>query len=219
MGDLSAECQAKILRLVEDHTWSPVGDPRPRHADVRVLAAAGDDFLARVQRREFRADLYYRLSVVEIRLPPLRERPGDIRELVARFIETANRENHREVEGIDDDALALLCDYPWPGNVRELYNLVTRLVIFKRAGRVSLADLPQHLRERSRTLPVSAWSTTVPPSADDPYRARTQFEADVILQALARTAGPHDAALDMLAMNRAMLAEWLRQRTLDTARR
>ncbi|MFO0604605.1 MAG: sigma 54-interacting transcriptional regulator [Polyangiales bacterium] len=210
VGSLSRDAQAKVLRLVEDRAWTPQGAPRPRRADVRVLASAGVDLEAKVRRGEFRADLYYRLGVVEIRVPPLRERPGDVRALAARFVETANRENRRRVEGVDESALALLCDHPWPGNVRELHNVITRAVILKQSGAITAADLPRELRERSRTAPLSGWPSAPPPAGDDALRARSLFEADVVLQALARAAGPGDAILELLGLDRATLAQRLR---------
>jgi len=177
IGDMPLACQAKILRLVQEHTWQPVGAARARKADVRILAATHHDLEARVRRGEFRADLYYRLSVVTLSIPPLREHRGDINGLVARFIDTANREYERAVAGIDDDALAAMRAHDWPGNVRELQNVVTRMVIFNRSGRLGVDDLPGALRGGPPSTPPVALHTARPPEDPSALMTRGQFEA------------------------------------------
>ncbi len=201
VGEMPLACQAKILRLVQEHTYGVAGEARPRKADVRILAATHRDLGECVRRGEFRADLFFRLSVVSLPLPPLRDRRGDIPDLVARFMATASRESRRPVQGIDDDAVAALSAHGWPGNVRELQNAVTRLVLFARGGRVALADAQRELR--------GSLSSSPPPSTSPPPQAREQFEADVILQAIERGVGASGAGSKLAGVDRATLVAWL----------
>src|SRR5207247_3089665 len=121
--------QVKLLRVLQEREFERVGDTQTIRVDTRVIAASNRDLIAEVQARRFREDLYYRLNVVPIHLPPLRERSEDIAELVGYFLSIYNEENDRYVPHIDRKALEALQNYHWPGNVRELQNYVERAVV------------------------------------------------------------------------------------------
>jgi NtrC-family two-component system response regulator AlgB len=134
IGDLPLPLQPKLLRFLQDREFERVGDPRTRRADVRILAATNMNLGAAVQEGRFREDLFYRLNVIPILIPPLRERPADIIPLAERLLAFFARSNHRAVPGFTDAAKALLTRQSWPGNVRELSNAVERAVILSRSG-------------------------------------------------------------------------------------
>ncbi len=129
VGDVSAALQAKLLRVLQEGEFLPVGDTVPRRTDVRVIAATNRDLAAAVAAGSFREDLYYRLHVVTLTLPPLRDRPEDIPAMVEEFVAESARRTGRTVKGLTPGALDACLDYPWPGNVRELKNVVERAVI------------------------------------------------------------------------------------------
>jgi transcriptional regulator with GAF, ATPase, and Fis domain len=128
IGDMSPDLQVKVLKVLEEGEFEPVGGAKTIKVDVRIIAATHRDLCEEVQKGNFREDLFYRLYVIPMILPALRERPEDIRPLVHYFLDQANCKNHRQVKGISEDALEVLASQPWPGNVRELKNLVERMI-------------------------------------------------------------------------------------------
>lgn len=142
VGDLPPPLQPKLLRLIQDREYERVGDPTPRRADVRLIAATNRDLAADVKAGRFREDLLYRLNVIDVTLPPLRGRRKDIIPLARRLAEFFARQMGKPVEGFTPEAEASLEPYLWPGNVRELRNAVERGVILARADRIGVADLP-----------------------------------------------------------------------------
>jgi len=145
IGDLPLSLQPKLLRFVQDRQYERVGDPRTRQADVRVIAATNQDLDGAVKEGHFREDLFYRLNVIQIEIPPLRERPEDIGPLAGRLLAFFSRQNHRLILGFTDEALEVLRRYSWPGNVRELRNVVERAAILCRAERIEIQHLPPAL--------------------------------------------------------------------------
>ena len=139
--------QAKILRVLQDHEVDKVGELRPIKVDVRVVAATNRDLEKMVADGEFREDLYYRLAVVAIRMPPLRERTGDIPRLVDHFI-AKHGGQHEPKPSVAADVYSALNLYAWPGNIRELENVVQRALVLDRDGVIGLEDLPDRLRRR-----------------------------------------------------------------------
>jgi DNA-binding NtrC family response regulator len=150
IGDITAALQAKLLRVLEDQQVRPVGGVHWRPVDVRILAATNRDLLATVLGGHFREDLYYRLNVVTIRLPPLRERRSDIPLLIDHFIRRAAEQNGRQVTGMSAAALELLQRHPWPGNVRELAHVIERGVVMSRGELIDVEDLPLEIRAPGR---------------------------------------------------------------------
>lgn len=141
IGDFPRALQPKLLRFAQDREYERVGDPITRQADVRLIAATNQDLNAMVAAGTFREDLLYRLNVITLELPPLRERSEDIVDLAERFLIRFARDYRRPARGFDEDACAVLRTYPWPGNVRELRNVVERAVILGRSERLTQRDL------------------------------------------------------------------------------
>jgi two-component system response regulator AtoC len=199
IGELPIALQAKLLRVLQEEEVRAVGESKPRRVDVRVLAATARDLETEVAAGRFREDLFYRLDVVRVKVPPLRERREDIPLLVDHFLRRAPETLGKGMRAIDDDALERLVDYAWPGNVRELENVLERAVILCRGDRLSLADLPPNLtaapaerRSSSRDLSLR--------------RARRAVEARLISEALEATGGNRTHAARLLGIShRALL--------------
>jgi two-component system, NtrC family, nitrogen regulation response regulator NtrX len=172
IGDMVSSAQAKVLRVLQSGEFTRVGGEQTLKVDVRVLAATNRDLQAAVAAGEFREDLYFRLNVVPLRAPPLRERADDVPLLSGAFIELACRENGMKVKTISDEAVALLAGYPWPGNVRELRNVIERLVILSEES-IGVDDLPEEiLAEVARHRRESAMPSTQLPRVELPAEAR-----------------------------------------------
>jgi two-component system response regulator PilR (NtrC family) len=174
ISTLPANVQSTLLRVLEERSVVPVGDTRPRSVDVRVIAASNRDLDAMVAEGEFREDLLYRLNVVKLVLPPLRERRGDIPLLVHHFLEKFTRQMSKRVTGVTNAAMRALLSHEWPGNVRELQNVVERGVIFAEDREIDIQDLP------------FAAAAEAGEPADDLKDALRQFERQHIIQTLRR---------------------------------
>ena len=182
IGEIPRSTQVKLLRVLEEREFTRVGGTHSIAVDVRVIAATNRPLRQHVEEGSFRADLYYRLNVLSIYLPPLRDRPADIALLVRRFIRDFTRQHGREFLGISASAMQLLVEYAWPGNVRELRNLVESMVVLSHGREIGPADLPRQIREggSSRFLPVH-----VGPVARDAERvADAGRELEFILRSL-----------------------------------
>ena len=143
IAEMSTHLQVKLLRFLQEHEIVRVGGEKPIHVDVRVMAATNRDVLEDVETRSFRRDLYYRLSVVSLTIPPLRERQEDITDLVASYVRHFQRRMPSRVETVSAEALAALMGYDWPGNVRELINVVERAMLLCETEQIGLTDLPE----------------------------------------------------------------------------
>ncbi len=146
-GDLSFAMQVKLLRVLQEREYEPLGATRTVKADVRILAASHQDLLELVRQGKFREDLYYRLNVVKIVLPPLRERREDVPLLIEHFLERFNLRMGKAITGVSDDVLQCLLEYPYPGNVRELENIIEHACVLCRGRRIELSHLPPEVRE------------------------------------------------------------------------
>ncbi len=213
IGEMEPGMQAKLLRLIQDGELYPVGDETSQKVDVRLLAATNRNLESEVAQGRFRTDLFWRLNVMPIELPPLRKRASDIPLLAEHFIERANEHHRRHVEGVEPAAMKALLRHPWPGNIRELENLVERVVIMKGRGMLTLADLPDALR----TGPVAAdeFHTPVPELPQNGTDLRALLEAvedRMIAEALERTGGNKNRAAELLGLNRTTLVEKLRRK-------
>jgi len=155
VGDMPLPMQAKLLRALENGEVTPVGSNDTRHVDVRVIAATKQDLRRMVDKGEFRDDLYFRLNQVTINVPPLRERRADIPLLIHRFIEQANREHSKHVEGIDPDAVRKLVNYQWEGNVRQLKNAIDAMVVLATGPVLTVDDIPDPIRSTTDLVPAS----------------------------------------------------------------
>jgi two-component system response regulator HydG len=161
ISEMSVALQAKLLRVLEDREVRPLGSNRGTVVEFRAIASTNRDPRAQVEAGTFRADLYYRLNVVGINLPPLRERPGDIPRLARHFVEGFATQQRRPVHGLSPDAMALVESYGWPGNIRELENAMERGVAFARGELIAPADLPPAVREQGQIVEAGiarSWS-------------------------------------------------------------
>jgi sigma-54 dependent transcriptional regulator, flagellar regulatory protein len=209
IGDMSPELQVKLLKVLEEREFEPVGGARTVSVDVRIVAATHKDLEAEVRAGRFREDLFYRLYVIPLRMPALRERPEDIPLLAEFFLDHFNRENRGEVGGLSPEAMVVLRNHAWPGNVRELKNLVERMVVLKGSGKIGLGDLPAFLRAGARIPPAS-----VPCLSDDGLcfnTAVSEFEKALILQSLEKTRWVKKQAADLLRLNRTTLVEKIKR--------
>ena len=145
IGEISPAVQVKLLRVLQDQKFERLGGTRTIDADVRILAATNKDLQKEVEERRFREDLFYRLNVISIRIPPLRERKDDIQLLAMHFLKTYADRNQKKLEGFTEDAMLALTSYDWPGNVRELENAIERAVVFTTGSLVPLSVLPQNV--------------------------------------------------------------------------
>ena len=153
IGDIPLELQTKLLRVLQENTFERLGGNESIEVEIRVIAATNKDLEAMITENRFREDLYYRLNVVTIEIPPLRKRKGDIPLLSKYFIEKAARENDKAVEELTKEAMDTLMKYDYPGNVRELENIIARAVILCRGDRISIQDLPPHMFEPKHSEP------------------------------------------------------------------
>jgi len=199
VSDLHEASQAKLLRVLQEGEFQRVGGEETLHVVVRIISATNRDLAALVERKKFREDLFYRLSVVPIRMPPLRERPEDIRPLAEYFLEEFCRRNNFRPKHIEPEALAVLRNYRWPGNVRELRNLIERIAILAPADGITAESIPLEIRlPRDNGLPTSLEAT------------RDQAERDLLRQALERAGGNVSAAARALGIERTRLHKRIR---------
>jgi DNA-binding NtrC family response regulator len=213
IGDMSPDLQVKVLKVLEEGEFEQVGGAKTIKVDVRILAATHRDLPAEVQNGTFREDLFYRLYVIPIGLPSLRERKSDIPYLAAYFMDMSNRKNNRELEGICEDAMQILLSYSWPGNVRELRNIVERLVVLKGSGKLSAHDLPIELKG------VNGYRTPQGIEISDDgiclNSAVTEFEKALILQSLEKTKWVKNKAAKLLQLNRTTLVEKIKRHRIQ----
>ena len=202
IGELSLATQSKILRFLEEKEFNRVGGSKIIKVDVRLIAATNKDLPQLVKKGEFREDLFYRINVVPIVLPPLRERKEDISLLTNHFIKKYNDENRKNVEGISKEALELLMHYEWPGNVRELENLIERVIALTFNEYIQPDELPLPLTHLSKTndLKESILNGRISFS-----KAEEEFEREIILDALRRANFIQTHAAEILGISRRIL--------------
>ena len=213
IGDMSPSLQVKLLRVLQEQEFEPVGGTRTLKVDVRVIAATNQNLQSSVKEGKFREDLFYRLHVIRIVLPPLRERQSDIPILVDHFIRKFNVDKGCTIGPFTDAAMDRLVAYHWPGNVREMENLIERLVILKGEGKVTTADLDDMFYQQD--LPETAPAVTLPRDGIDFKSAVSNFENELIVQALHRSNWNKNRAADLLGLNRTTLVEKIKRKKLE----
>jgi two-component system response regulator PilR (NtrC family) len=214
ISSISLETQAKLLRVMQEKEFMRLGGTQTIKVDVRILAATNTDIEELIEQKAFRKDLFYRLNVIKIEIPPLRARKEDIPMLVKHFVEVYARENHKEVEGVSEDVLEILDTHAWPGNVRELENLVERAVVLSRSALITRTSLPPFLLGRDR---VDDESVIAAEESLD-LRDRTQaFQKKVILAALKKTRGVQNKAAKLLGVKPTTLNEMIKRLGIDTS--
>jgi len=210
IGDMSMKLQVKILRVLQERKFEPVGSTKSHEVDVRIITATNQDLEKAVKEGRFREDLFYRLNVIPIRIPPLRERRSDIPLLVHHFLERANRECERAIEGITSDAMNILVNYEWPGNVRELENLIERLTVLKSGGNIDVSDLPPNFASGNGSI-FEGSAVYVPEEGVSFKEAVSGYEMQLIRMAMEKTGGNKNKAAHLLKLNRTTLVEKIKK--------
>jgi two-component system nitrogen regulation response regulator NtrX len=208
VGDMSARTQAKVLRALQDGRFTRVGGTRPIASDARILSATNKDLAAEIGRGNFREDLFFRLAVVPVAVPPLRDRIEDLPALARHFLERASQRFGWRPKQLSGEALEALRSYRWPGNVRELKNLIERLMILCPDAEIGVANLPAEFRRDNGALPPDA------PLRD----ARDDFERRYILAALKRHRGNVKRTAEALDLERSHLYRKLRSYGIEVER-
>jgi DNA-binding NtrC family response regulator len=209
ISELPPSLQVKLLRVLQDKTITAVGESKSRTVDTRVVAASNQDLEALVRQGKFRSDLYFRLNVVPILLPALRERAGDVPRLAAHFLASANRRAQKNV-AFSEAALLALQLYNWPGNVRELENLVERMTIMNRTGVIGLDDLPASVRGVASDLAATA-AEGPGGQAIDLVATLAKIESALIDRAMRAAGGNKTRAAELLGLSRTTLLDKLKR--------
>ncbi len=216
IGELSLGLQVKLLRVLQERSFERVGGSKTIDVDVRVVAATNQDLELAVQQKRFREDLYYRLNVIPVTVPPLRDRRSDIPQLVNHFLGRLNRGKQSAVTACSSDTMARLMEYHWPGNIRELENMIERLVVLNRSGMIEFSDLPDRFQRRPA---VQEQTTSQFISFSDQgvnlSREIEQFENRLIVGALRQANGITSKAAQLLQVNRTTLVEKMKRKGFD----
>jgi len=208
VSELEPALQVKLLRVLEERAFERVGASKTIDVDVRLVAATNRNLKKLVSEGKFRDDLFYRLSVVTVNLPPLRERRDDIPLLVRAFLDDFNRENQKSVREISPEAMNVLLAYDWPGNVRELRNDIEQMVVLARAERLTLRDVPAAVRSAADLTKISVVRPGVTMTVEE-------AEKQLIVQALKETNGNRTHAAQKIGISRRTLHRKLKQYGLE----
>jgi DNA-binding NtrC family response regulator len=209
VSEIDAAIQVKLLRVLEERTFERVGGDETIETDIRLITATNKDLKALVQEGKFREDLFFRLDVVNINLPPLRERADDVALLCGRFLKEFSASNNRVLEGITPDAMTILSSYGWPGNVRELRNTIEKMVLLARGDRLTARDIPANIRDAVRAAgPAVALPPLNPLHGGDSLAAT---EHRMIMATLKKLNGNRTKAAEELGISRRTLHRKLRQ--------
>jgi transcriptional regulator with PAS, ATPase and Fis domain len=214
VAEMSPPLQVKLLRVLQEREFRPVGSDRSMKTDVRVIAASNKELFDEVSKGRFREDLFYRLQVIPIRLPPLRDRRSDVPLLVDHFLAKVNARRPQGPVRLSEEARVQLWEYDWPGNVRELENVIEQLVVLADGDTVTADQLPPSVRR------FVSGKRTPTPTLDDNFdfnQAVEAFEDQLIHEALRKSGGNKQAAARMLGLKRTTLVAKLRRRRGDSA--
>ena len=203
--------QVKLLRVLQELEFEQVGGGKTFKVDVRVVLATNEDLTDAVSEGRFRQDLYYRINVINVELPSLRERRSDIPLLAQSFLEQAGEDANRRVRGFSDDAIAALESYQWPGNIRELQNVVERAVLLGRDEVIGVSDLPRDVAGGPRITVPRAGNMTLKQALEEPER-------QIIREVLESNNWNRNATADALGVNRTTLYKKMKRLGLDDAR-
>jgi transcriptional regulator with PAS, ATPase and Fis domain len=225
IGDLPLPLQVKLLTFLDDKVVYPLGSAKGFQADVRVIAATHRNLDLMVKERKFREDLMFRLNVVRLHLPPLRERGDDIRLILDHFVNIFATRFRKDINGLSKKVLKILLDYPFPGNVRELRNIIEYAVNICPGGQIQFTHLPAYLSETKhhfdRSTPeageASEWPASFVASNSEPSGQKTwaSFERDMIIEALVKSKGRRNKAADMMGWGRSTLWRKMKQYKID----
>lgn len=210
IGDMSPALQVKVLRVIQEKQFERIGGIKTINADVRIITATNQNLEKAVEEKRFREDLYYRINVIPINLPALRERGSDILILANHFLLNFNKLKKKNVTRIAPDAVSYFKQYPWPGNVRELQNLIEMMVVMKEEGEIRVEDLPPKFRNIQKPVETSPSIDMTEESLNFNDRVN-QLEKDLLLKALKISGGVKNRAAKLLNLNRTTLVEKLKR--------
>jgi len=213
IGNINLETQAKLLRVIQEKEFMRLGSVETVKVDVRIIAATNADLHKLMAEQRFREDLYYRLNVITMQLPPLRRRREDIPLLIQHFLQKYSEENKRKVREVTPDAMRILMDHAWPGNVRELENTIERAVVLCNGDRVTPELLPDYLRYPTRT---DTPAMVVPPEGISLKDAVSNYERTMILQSLELAHGVQKRAAELLQVKPSTLNEMMKRLGIHT---
>ncbi len=211
VGTLPLESQSKLLRVLQDRTIQKVGSDRVIPVDIRIISATNMDLGKACDNRSFRSDLYYRLNVIPIHMPSLRERKEDIPPLIGYFLDKFSCETRKNIESIDQKVIDLFVSYPWPGNIRELQNVIERMIVTASESTITLKDVPSDIISRDQ-LQFPSFN-----GLPDLKSATDEFEKFYIRKILKKTRGNRNRAAEMLGVHRSTLSYKIKQLGLESA--
>ncbi|MBN1225114.1 MAG: sigma-54-dependent Fis family transcriptional regulator [Candidatus Aminicenantes bacterium] len=213
ISSLNLDTQAKLLRVMQDREFMKLGGTKTIKVDVRVIAATNTNLEELIQKKSFREDLFYRMNVIKIELPPLRDRKEDIPLLVKHFLDVYSKENKKEIMNVSDEVLEILEEYDWPGNVRELENLIERAVVLTKSKVITRENLPTFLSPSQKTE-LTAYS----PLSNGDLNLRRQiqeYQRKSIISALKRSKGVQKTAANLLGVKPTTLNEMIKRLDID----
>jgi len=211
IGDMKPSLQVKLLRVLQNREIETVGGMRLKKIDTRFIAATHQNLETLVENKTFREDLYYRLSVIPLYIPPLRERKEDIPLLVESFMKRLCSEKKKKIQGLEREAMSALCEYQWPGNIRELENLIERLIIIKGSGIITVEDLPNKYVGKAQAETQAQEEFHLPAGGMCFNSVIEGFESRLISEALLKSGGNKKEAAQMLNLKRTTFIEKLKK--------
>ena len=216
IDSLPLDLQVKLLRVMQQKEFERVGDHRTIKVDVRIITSTNQDLEKLVADKKFREDLYYRLNVISINIPPLRERKEDLQLLVDHFVDLYSKENHKKIKGVSPDALQAMMNYSWPGNIRELENIIERAVILDTDNVIKPADLPDIITNGNVLLNVESNQNIITKFTSTLKDILQEPEKVHILRVLKEVGGNKKKAARKLGVNRTTLYNKLRKYSITT---
>jgi transcriptional regulator with PAS, ATPase and Fis domain len=215
VSEMSPSLQVKLLRVIQEKEFERVGSAQSIKADVRIIAATNRNIDEEVQAGRFREDLYYRLNVIPVKLPALRERPEDIPLLIRHFLEKSTSVNTSPLKTLSKNAMQRLIAYRWPGNVRELENLMERLSVLCESDTADIADLPERITFADAAHNQNITGCILGDEGTDLSKTVGEFEKNLILQALNKTGWVKNRAAKLLKLNRTTLVEKIKKLNIE----
>ncbi|MDD5169250.1 MAG: sigma-54 dependent transcriptional regulator [Syntrophales bacterium] len=213
IAEMSPMLQVKLLRVIQEKSFERVGGVSPVNVDIRIIAATNQDLENAMAERRFREDLFYRINVIPIHLPPLRERDSDVIILANHFLQKFNEKRNKPVKGFADGVVQILQDYQWPGNVRELENLIEMLIVMKDEGVIEESDLPPKIARKELKLDEESFDIDMMPGT---YQDMVNmYEKKLLTAALEKTGGVKSRAAKLLKIKRTTLAEKVKKLGLE----
>jgi DNA-binding NtrC family response regulator len=211
IGDMSPSLQVKLLRVIQEKQFERIGGMKTINADVRIIAATHQNLEKAVEENRFREDLYYRINVIPIHIPPLRERRADISILITHFLRRFNESKKKMISNVTPQAMSCMMKYSWPGNVRELQNLIEMIVVMKEEGSIEIGDLPDKIRFNKKRTEKIITGIEIPDEGLNLNHAVNQFENDILQKALEKSGGVKSRAAKLLNLNRTTYVEKLKR--------